>query len=105
MRFFCIIIGMTITYQEEQLKDFIPEFDVLLEPHMTEINITQRFGFKFKPDYQQYIKMQEFGVLVVLTCRNDKELVGYTVFNIFPSIRFPDCKMAKRRFVLHQARV
>ena len=95
MRFFCIIIGMTITYQEEQLKDFIPEFDVLLEPHMTEINITQRFGFKFKPDYQQYIKMQEFGVLVVLTCRNDKELVGYTVFNIFPSIRFPDCKMAK----------
>jgi len=82
-------------YQEEQLKDFVSEFDELLNPHMTEINITKRYGFEFKPDYLRYIKMQEAGVLTVLTCRNDKELIGYTFFNIFNGIRFPDCKIAR----------
>ena len=86
---------MTFTYQEEQLKDFIPEFDALLRPHMTEINMTQRYGFQFKPNYLQYIKMQEFGATIVLTCRSDKELIGYTVFNIFTGVRYPDCKMAR----------
>jgi GNAT superfamily N-acetyltransferase len=84
-----------ITFQEEQLKDFIPEFDALLRPHMSEINMTQRYGFEFKPNYLQYIKMQEFGATIVLTCRNDDELIGYAVFNIYPSIRYPDCKMAR----------
>ena len=83
------------TYQEEKLKDFVPDFDALLKPHMAEINMTQKFGFELKPNYQQYIKMQEYDALVVLTCRSDKELIGYTVFNIYPSIRYPDCKMAR----------
>jgi GNAT superfamily N-acetyltransferase len=86
---------MVITYQEEQLKDFILEFDALLIPHMIEISMPKRYGFELKPNYLQYIKMQEFGTTIVLTCRSDKELVGYAVFNIFYSIRYPDCKMAK----------
>ena len=69
-----------ITYQEEQLKDFIPEFDALLRPHMSEINMTERYGFEFKPEYKKYIKQQESGFLYVLTCRNDAELIGYINF-------------------------
>ena len=40
-----------VTYQEEQLKNFIVEFSQLLKPHMAEINVTERIGFEFKPDY------------------------------------------------------
>jgi GNAT superfamily N-acetyltransferase len=86
---------MVITYQEEQLKDFIPEFDALLRPHMSEINMTERYGFEFKPEYKKYIKQQESGFLHVLTCRNDAELIGYMVFSVFPSIRYPDCMMSR----------
>lgn len=86
---------MSITYQKEHLKDFIGEFSELLEPHMTEINVSQRLGFTFKPDYARYIKMQEAGVFVVVTCRDDKKLIGYTVFGVMPNIRYSDCKIAK----------
>jgi len=86
---------LEVTYQEEQLKDFVHEFDKLLKPHMAEINITQKYGFEFKPDYLKYMKLQEVGVLTVLTCRSNKELIGYTFFNIFNGIRFPDCKTAR----------
>jgi GNAT superfamily N-acetyltransferase len=86
---------MSITYQKEHLKDFIGEFSELLEPHMTEINVSQRLGFTFKPDYARYIKMQEAGVFVVVTCRDEKKLIGYTVFGVMPNIRYSDCKIAK----------
>jgi GNAT superfamily N-acetyltransferase len=82
-------------YQEEQLKDFVCEFDELLKTHMTEVNKTQQYGFKCNPNYGAYIKQQESGFLYVLTCRNDTELIGYMVFSIFPSIRYPDCIMSR----------
>jgi hypothetical protein len=84
-----------ITYQEENLKDFLPEFDKLLRVHMDEININRRYGFEFKPNYAQYVKMQEIGIFFVLTCRRDKELIGYIVFSIYPNIRFQSCLVAK----------
>jgi GNAT superfamily N-acetyltransferase len=84
-----------ITYQQEQLKNFIDEFDSLLKPHMAEINVSQRLGFKYKPDYAKYIKFQELGVFVVITCRSDEKLIGYSVMSIGPHIRYEDCKIAK----------
>lgn len=84
-----------ITYQEEQIQNFLPEFDKLLKVHMDEININRRYGFEFKPNYNQYIKMQELGLCFVLTCRRDKELIGYIVFFIYPHIRFQNCVTAK----------
>jgi len=86
---------MSITYQKENLKDFIGEFSALLKPHMDEINVSQRLGFEFKPDYARYIKMQEAGIFVVVTCRSDEKLIGYTVFGVMPNIRYTDCKIAK----------
>lgn len=84
-----------ITYQKEALKDFILEFAELLKPHMDEINVSQRLGFVFKPDYGRYIKMQEAGVFTVVTCRDEGKLVGYSVFGVMPHIRYADCKIAK----------
>jgi len=52
-----------ITFQKESLNDFIEEFAGLLKPHMAEINVSQRLGFVFKPDYGRYIKLQEAGVI------------------------------------------
>lgn len=86
---------MAITYQEEQLKDILPEFDTLLRDHMEEISVTGKLGFEFKPDYPRYIKLQELGIFVVMTCRRDKELIGYIVFSMGAHIRYLDCKLAK----------
>ncbi len=84
-----------ITYQEESFKDFIVEFGLLLKPHMTEINVSQRLGFEFKPNYDKYVKLQEIGILVVVTCRDNGKLIGYSVFGITEHIRYPSCKLAK----------
>ena len=84
-----------IVYKEEQLKDFILEFAELLKPHMSEISVTEKLGFEFKPDYIKYVKLQELGVLVVITCRDDEKLIGYSVFGISQHIRYTDCKLAK----------
>ena len=92
----CNMINLSkITFQKESLNDFIEEFAGLLKPHMAEINVSQRLGFVFKPDYGRYIKLQEAGVYTVVTCRDDGKLVGYSVFSVFPHIRYMDCKFAK----------
>lgn len=86
---------MGITYQEEKLSEFLPEFKELLEPHMAEINVSQRLGFEFKPDYPRYIKLQEVGAFIVIACRDDEKLIGYCVMGISPHIRYQTCKIAK----------
>jgi GNAT superfamily N-acetyltransferase len=86
---------MGITYQEEKLQEFLPEFEALLKPHMDEINVSQRLGFEFKPDYARYIKLQEVGAFVVITCRADEKLIGYCVMGVMPHIRYQTCKLAK----------
>lgn len=85
---------MGITYQEEKLIGFLPEFNALLEPHMDEINVLYRDGEEFNPDYERYIKMQELGLYFLMTCRKDGELIGYIGFFIQHHIRFKNCLMA-----------
>jgi len=85
---------MTITYQEEKLIEFLPEFKTLLEPHMAEINVLYRDGEEFNPDYNRYFKMQEAGVYMMMTCRKDGELIGYIGFFVAPNLRFKNCLVA-----------
>ena len=85
---------MGITYQEEKLSQFLPEFKALLEPHMAEINVLYRDGVKFNPNFDRYLKMEESGVYMMMTCRKDAKLIGYIGFVVVPHIRFGDCLMA-----------
>lgn len=85
---------MSIIYQEEKLLTFLPEFDALLRQHMAEINVLYRDGEVFNPDYERYIKMQEFGAYCFMTCRKDGKLIGYIGFFVHHNIRFKNCLMA-----------
>ena len=85
---------MGITYQEEKLSQFLPEFKALLGPHMAEINVLYRDGEELNPDFNRYFKMQELSLYFLMTCRKDQELIGYIGFFVHPNIRFPNCLMA-----------
>jgi len=85
---------MGITYQEEKLIGFLPEFDTILREHMAEINVLWRDGETFDPEYSRYIKMQEAGAYCFMTCRKDGKLIGYIGFVVVPNIRFKNCLMA-----------
>lgn len=85
---------MAITYQEEKLIKFLPEFNALLTAHMAEVNVLYRDGVEFEPDYARYIKMQEAGAYCFMTCRKDGKLIGYIGFVVVPNIRFRSCLMA-----------
>lgn len=83
-----------ISYQEEKLKDCLPEFDKLLADHMAEINVLYRDGEKLNPNYDMYFKMQEAGIYMLMTCRKEQELIGYIGYFVSPNIRFKDCVVA-----------
>lgn len=85
---------MGITYREEKLKEFLPEFKTLLEAHMAEINVLYRDGEELNPDYNRYFKMQDAGAYVMMTCRKDGALIGYIGFVVCPHLRFMGCTMA-----------
>lgn len=61
---------------------------------MTEINMSQKLGFEFNPDYKRYIKLDEAGMFVIITCRDEGKLIGYCIFSMFPHIRYQSCKFA-----------
>lgn len=70
------------------------EFDKLLADHMAEINVLYRDGEKLNPNYDMYFKMQEAGIYMLMTCRKNKELIGYIGYFVSPNIRFKDCVVA-----------
>jgi len=77
-----------ITYKVERIASMLEEFNQLLSEHMAEMNYFEMNGAKFDPDYDRYIRGQDAGHYIVVTARDNGELVGYAVFGIAPHMRF-----------------
>lgn len=78
-----------ITYQTESFKAFMPEFKEVIPAHYEELSVTKEF--ELDPDWDRYIALEDAGILKVITCRNDSELIGYIIFFIQPHIHYKQC--------------
>lgn len=82
-----------VTYTVEKMADILDEFKVLCVHHWQEIA-----GYKeqiaLDPDWGKYLKMEELGMLAVMTARSSGVLVGYSVFIITPHLHYQQCLMA-----------
>lgn len=78
-----------ITYQVENYKDCIEELKQLYPEHYEELSVTKTVPLE--PNYPVYNQLADIGILKVITCRNDKDLIGYILFIVTPHLHYKSC--------------
>ena len=81
-----------ITYQVEPYMQCEDELKAIYPLHYEELTISK--NFPLSPDYARYAKMAEMGILKLLTCRKDGELIGYVLMIIGPMLHYQTCIVA-----------
>ena len=84
-----------IRYQVEKLKDILDELKPLLELHWEEIALNKD-KIKLNPDWDSYMKLEEAGILQLVTARETGswQLVGYSVDLVSTSLHYSDHSFA-----------
>lgn len=67
-----------ITIQRERVIDVMEEAIPILIPHWKEAEQHIK-GPKLNPDFNAYLDMENEGLLILVTARDDKRLIGYTL--------------------------
>jgi hypothetical protein len=78
-----------VTYQEESYLDCIDELKQIYPEHYDELTVTK--SVPLEPNYDAYNKLSELGILKLITCRKDSELIGYIMFIITPHLHYKSC--------------
>ena len=79
-------------YQVELLRDVFDEMEPLFKPHYDEIA-----HFKDIPmnvNKEEYLAIEDKGLLKLFTVRDNSELVGYNIFFVKNNIRYSGSKQA-----------
>lgn len=82
-----------VTYTVEKMADILDEFKDLCVHHWREI-ANYKDEIALDPDWGKYLKMEEIGMLVVITARDHDILVGYSVFIVTPHLHYRQCVVA-----------
>lgn len=76
-----------ITYQTEKFKDCIDEAKPLLMKHWDEVACDKE-NVPLNPDYDQYQRLCDAGVLHIVTARDDGVLVGYASWLVAVNLHY-----------------
>lgn len=80
-------------FQREKAQDIFAEIMPLLEKHYLEIAHYQ--DIKLEPDFEQYAKIEDCGLLRTFTARDDQGvMVGYAVFFVKSNLHYKSSKQA-----------
>lgn len=78
-----------IKFSQEKLSDLLGSdnlYDLLFD-HWEEVAVHKE-GIPFDPDIEKYKEMERIGVLHVITARDGKKLVGYSIYIVSPHIHY-----------------
>ena len=78
-----------ITYQVEKYSDCVEELKQLYPEHYEELSVTK--SIPLEPNYEVYKNIEDIGILKVVTCRNDEDLIGYILFIVTPHLHYKSC--------------
>lgn len=76
-------------FQQELLHQVYDDIQDLLKVHWEEIALNKDF-IKLNPDWEQYEKAEQEGILKGFTAREDGKLVGYFVTIVQRSLHYSD---------------
>ena len=71
------------------IKDCLEEMKPLFDEHWEELAI-HKDKIKLSPDYDKYLHIDEFGMLHVMTARDDDKLIGYFISFVQPNLHYKD---------------
>lgn len=71
------------SYQKETLFDVIGEVEPLLQMHHEELAL-DRDRINLSPRWNRYNAMEDAGLLLVFTARDNGSLIGYAAFFLYP---------------------
>ena len=83
-----------ITYQAEKYSDVVSELAVLYPEHYEELGSPVATQYNLEPHWEQYLNLEQAGVLKVITCRKDEEMIGYMLFMVSPGLHVKSCLTA-----------
>jgi GNAT superfamily N-acetyltransferase len=78
---------MAIAYQVESISQCVEEMSGLWDLHWQEIAL-DRQKIKLEPDVETFQMLEDVGQLVIVTVRNDGQLVGYHVSLVRPHLHY-----------------
>ena len=78
-----------ITYQVEKYSNCVEELKKLYPEHYEELSVTK--SIPLEPNYEVYKYIEDAGILKVVTCRNDEDLIGYILFIVTPHLHYKSC--------------
>ena len=74
-------------FKVERAHDLLKELSPLLIAHWEEIG-TLKDKIPLSPDFERYLKLQDAGLLLCVSARKEKELIGYSMMFISPSLHY-----------------
>ena len=84
---------MTITFIKETYTNVIEDIKPLLENHWQEV-ANYKDKVPLKPDFNKYQTLEKNKVLVIVTCRDNEKLVGYSIFFLSKHLHYTTCLVA-----------
>jgi GNAT superfamily N-acetyltransferase len=81
-----------ITYAVEDYFEVEPELKAIYPEHYEELTVSK--NFHLDPDYERYAKLAKSGILKLITCRTEYELIGYVIMMVGPTLHYKTCIVA-----------
>jgi hypothetical protein len=78
---------LPITFQREPWGNFYPDGCKLFPQHWKELAVNQE-KIKLDIDAERYAKMEELGMLYILTARRGERLIGYLMAFLMPHFHY-----------------
>lgn len=82
-----------IEYQEELISDLVDELKPLLEEHWQELAVNKEER-PLDVDWDNYINLNNLGLMKIYTARKEGELVGYATFVVTTNLHYRTWKCA-----------
>lgn len=81
-----------LTFQKENLIDIYDEMLPIFISHYKEI--AHYKDIPLSPDIEQYYRMEKNGITHIFTAREERNLIGYGIFNIRYNLHYKDSLQA-----------
>ena len=81
-----------ILYKEVNINLFTKDIQDLISNHYNEFLEFEEFAPEV--DYDEYLKLQNDGVLKSVICKVNEEIIGYIIFVVKSHIHYKSCKTA-----------
>ena len=83
-----------ITYRVEKYSEALNDLIKIYPEHYDELEEGFKGGYELEPNWESYYGLEQSGMLQVITCREDEELIGYMMFIVCSPLHVKSCLTA-----------